>query len=161
MKRSLRGLCVAAIIGAIAVTSAGCENSKNMLGALVGAGTGAAIGSQIGSGTGQLAAAVVGTLAGTMIGTKIAENLNYEDRAQIEGVTQTALEHNKPGVESTWKNPDKKTTVMVRPGEYVKRDGTRCREFEQVVVVEGEDVKTKGTACRKPDGKWRIVHASN
>jgi surface antigen len=71
---------------------------------------------------------------------------------------QNALEYNRSGTATSWRNPDtghSGSTVPVRT--FQAADGVYCREFQQTIIVDEQPQQGYGTACRQPDGSWRIV----
>ena len=135
------------------------NNPKQTIGTLLGTGVGALIGSQVGSGKGKLAAVAVGALGGAYLGSELGKSLDYVDRQKASKAEQTALENNRTGVATSWRNPDTgnsgrvipKTATQLASGEY-------CREYEHEIVVDGRTETAKGTACRQSDGNWRMIN---
>ena len=152
-------------IGTIAVAAAamlalaGCSGGeKEQAGTVIGAGLGALAGSQVGKGTGKLVAVAVGTLAGAALGGEVGKSLDRADRLAMQKSTQTALEKNKAGSQSTWRNPDSGNEGTVTPTRtYRTEAGQYCREYQQTITVGGKTETGYGRACRQPDGSWRIV----
>lgn len=143
-------LCVA-----LAACAQGRE--KETAGTIVGAGTGALIGSQLGSGKGQLAAIAIGTLMGAWAGNEVGKSLDRADKLAAQRTAQDALEYNKSGQTSTWRNPDSGHSGTVTPVSTYRSDaGQDCREFETQIYVDGQQETGRGTACRQPDGTWKI-----
>lgn len=137
-----------------------CEQGKEKqtVGTLAGAGLGALLGSQIGGGKGALAAIAIGTLAGAWTGSEIGKSLDKADKAYSQNTAQDALEYNKAGQASTWRNPDSGNSGTVTPvSTYRTSEGSDCREFETQIYVDGKQEKGVGTACRQPDGTWKIA----
>ena len=72
---------------------------------------------------------------------------------------QNALEYNRSGTATRWRNPDTAgtgATVPVRTFQVA--DGRYCREFQQTIIIDGRQERGYGTACRQPDGHWQIVN---
>ena len=147
-------------IAAIAVIALmGCSGGeKEKAGTVIGAGLGALAGAHIGKGKGKLIAVAVGTLAGAALGGEVGKSLDRADRLAMQNSTQTALEKNKTGSPSTWRNPDTGNRGTVTPTRtYRTEAGRYCREYQQTITVGGKTEKAYGRACRQPDGSWRIV----
>jgi len=71
---------------------------------------------------------------------------------------QNALEYNRSGTATSWRNPDTDhsgATVPVRT--FQTADGVYCREFQQNIIIDNQQQRGYGTACRQPDGSWQIV----
>ncbi len=142
---------------------AGCQtvqnNPKQTVGNLIGAGLGALAGSQIGGGKGKLAAVAVGALAGAWIGGGIGQSLDAVDRLAMDRATQNALENNRSGTASAWRNPDSGNSGNVMPLQaYRTARGMNCRGFESTVIIEGRAEIITGKACRQPSGVWKIAN---
>ncbi len=150
---------------AVALAVAACANqgqqpviNKELIGTLGGAALGAYGGAQFGSGTGQLAAVAVGTLAGAYFGGEIGRSLDKADQAYAQRSAQNALEYNRTGETSSWRNPDSGHAGATTPTRtYQNAKGQDCREYETVVTIDGRNEKAIGRACREPGGVWRIV----
>ena len=148
-----------AIAAAAAVALMGCSaGEKEEAGTVIGAGLGALAGAHVGKGTGKLIAVAVGTLAGAALGGEVGKSLDRADRLAMQNSTQTALEKNKTGSPSTWRNPDTGNRGTVTPTRtYRTEAGRYCREYQQTITVGGKTERAYGRACRQPDGSWRIV----
>jgi len=140
----------------IILALAGCSQpaTKADVGTVVGGVGGGIIGSQIGGGHGRTVAIIGGTILGAIIGREIGASIDRTDELKA----QQALEDNRTGETSTWKNPDENKQVAVTPTKtYQRSDGRYCREYTTEVVVGGKTEIAYGTACRQPDGSWEIV----
>jgi surface antigen len=148
---------VLALVGGCAQNDRG---QKQTIGTVLGAATGALVGAQFGKGKGQLVGVAAGTLLGAFIGSEIGKSLDKADQEYMARTNQQALETNRSGTTSTWRNPDSghSGTITPEPG-YVNNDGLNCREYTQTITVEGRTETAVGTACRNPDGTWRIVQS--
>lgn len=150
-----------ALVGALAVSLAACENTgpKEAGGGLIGAGLGGLAGSQIGSGSGKLAATGAGVLLGALLGSSAGKSLDRADKTYAERTSQTALETGRSGHPVGWTNPDTghAGTIVPQPA-YQNTAGQYCREYQQTVQVGGQSQQAYGTACRQPDGTWKMVN---
>ena len=149
-------------VALIAVLLAACadfqDRPKQVGGTLLGAGLGALAGSQIGSGKGQLAAVAIGALAGAWLGGEAGKSLDKADRLYAERTATNALEYNRSGQTSTWRNPDSGHAGTMTPTRTLRTaSGENCREYETTISVDGRTERATGRACRNPDGSWRIV----
>ena len=134
------------------------KEGDNILGSLIGAAVGGLIGSQIGGGTGNKIAIGAGVLAGGYFGNKISKSMNCVDQQKHYSTTQHALETQKVGETSSWKNPDTGHKGEVTPTRtYESADGAPCREFTQTIYVEGDYEQVDGKACRNSEGSWEVV----
>lgn len=130
------------------------ENPKAVLGGVLGAGAGAGIAAVAGGGAGWI---VAGALAGALLGGAIGHKLDERDKEMAAKAAHEALEKNRTGESSEWKNPDSGNSGTVTPTRtYQRADGQYCREFRQDVKIGDEDHQAYGTACRQPDGTWKI-----
>ena len=79
--------------------------------------------------------------------------MQYHDRTG-----QNALEYNRTGATSTWRNPDTGASGTFTPKKTFESRGRYCREFTQTIQVGGKSEQGYGTACRQPDGSWKIIN---
>lgn len=147
----------------VALLLTGCvkdngELDKQTLGGLTGAVGGAIVGSNVGKGKGNIAAIAAGTLIGAAIGSDIGRSLDRADMDYMNRTNQSALENNKVGATSSWKNPDTGASGTFTPVKTYEKSGSYCREFSQTIKVGGKVEKGYGTACRQPDGSWKIIN---
>ena len=152
---------IKATVAMVAVAAlAGCSGGeKEKAGTVIGAGLGALAGAHVGKGKGKLIAVAVGTLAGAALGSEVGKSLDRADRIAMQRSTQTALESNRTGSASTWRNPDSGNRGTVTPTRtYETARGDVCREYQQTITVGGQTETAIGRACRHADGTWRIVN---
>ncbi len=143
----------------ISACAQGQDNQKQTLGTLLGAGAGALLGSQVGSGKGKLAAVAVGALGGAFLGMELGKSLDAADRQKAGDAQQTALENNRSGQSTAWRNPDTGHSGTVTPKPAVQTaSGEFCREYEHEIKVDGRTEVANGTACRQADGSWRVIN---
>jgi len=133
------------------------QGNKQTIGTIIGAGVGILAGSQFGGGKGQWAAAAIGGLAGAYAGSEFGKVLDEDDQNLSRQTAQVALENNKTGQESTWRNPDSGHSGGTAPTRTYNDSGKDCREFETTVNVEGKSETATGRACRNDDGSWTVV----
>lgn len=132
--------------------------SKQTVGTVAGAIGGGVLGHNIGSGTGQTVATIAGTLLGGMVGSSIGGSLDRADLQYYDRTSQYALESNRSGQASTWRNPDSGHYGTITPMRtYNDPSGDVCREYTQTIYVGGKRQEGYGRACRAPDGTWQIV----
>jgi len=125
------------------------------MGAATGAAAGGLIGAAAGGGAEDIAA---GVLLGGLLGGAIGNSLDQRDREMAYRNNQRALEANRVGQASTWRNPDSGHSGSFTPTRtYESSQRQYCREYQQTIVVGGESQKAYGRACRQPDGSWQIV----
>ncbi len=131
---------------------------KSDVGTLTGALAGAWVGSNTGKGKGKYAAIAAGTLLGAYLGNQVGQSLDKADMAYYDKTSQSALEGNKIGQTSTWRNPDTGNQGTLTPTKtFQQSGGAYCREYTQTVTVGGRTEQAYGTACRQPDGAWQVV----
>ncbi len=146
------------LVAAAALT--GCaegQGNKQTLGTIIGAGVGVLAGSQFGSGKGQWLAAAIGGMAGAYAGSEIGKVLDQNDRKMAQQTAQLALENNKTGQASSWRNPDSGNSGSATPISTYSEGGRDCRKFESKVNVDGKSETATGKACRNADGSWTVV----
>lgn len=160
MNMVFKKIAALALVGAslsACTNEAGRLNKEGVVG-VGGAIAGGVIGSNIGKGSGQVAAIIGGAVLGGMLGSEIGASLDKADVAYHNRTQTRALEHNKVGASSSWRNPDSGASGTITPTKTFERNGTYCREFNQVINIGGKSEKGYGTACRQPDGAWQIVN---
>lgn len=160
MSAILKKLIAASLIGGLLASctnEAGEINKQQMLG-IAGAVGGGVIGSNIGKGRGRTAAIIGGTLIGALAGSELGKSLDKADVAYHNRAQSQALESNKSGSASTWRNPDSGASGTITPTKTYEKSGRYCREYTQTINVGGKTEKGYGTACRQPDGSWEVVN---
>ncbi len=130
----------------------GCSN-KAQTGSVVGSVLGAVVGARFGKGHGRIAASIAGSLVGSYIGGKIGRHMDEQDYYRA----QHALEHNRTGQASYWRNNRTGYRYRYRPVRTYYRRGRPCREFHIRSEYHGTVSTRSGIACRTADGKWLIV----
>lgn len=132
--------------------------SKTDAGTVLGGIGGAFIGAQVGKGTGRVVATATGALLGAYLGNSVGASLDAADMSYYDKTSQSALESNKVGQTSTWKNPDSGNSGTITPTRSFESAAKhQCREYTQTVQVGGKTERAYGTACRQADGSWKIV----
>lgn len=150
-------------IMATTVFLVGCTNqagevNKQALVGVTGAVAGGVLGSKVGRGSGNTAAIIGGAILGGMIGGEVGKSLDKADMAYHNKTQSQALEYNRVGTTSSWKNPDSGASGTFTPTKTSESSGRYCREYNQTISVGGKTEKGHGTACRNPDGSWEIVN---
>ena len=151
--RSRRLFCMLAI----AALLSGCIGSgpKSTTGGLVGAAGGGLLASAVGGGA---AGIMAGVLLGGLAGSAIGDSLDQRDREIAARNAQIALESQRAGTTSSWRNPDSGNSGSITPTRtYQNPNGQYCREYQQTVKVGGKNEQLYGKACRQPDGSWKEV----
>jgi len=161
--RTAQGIAPIALL-AFFVATTGCEtmgqsvadNPKTAGGAALGAAGGGLIAAAAGGGA---AGIVGGVLLGGLLGGAIGNALDQRDKQLLYQNQQAALESQRTGQTSTWKNPDTGHYGSVTPVKtYENASGQYCREYQEKVTIDGKTSQAYGTACRQPDGSWKIVN---
>lgn len=158
--KSIAAICVAAIVSTslVGCTNESGEISKQGLVGLTGAVAGGVIGSNVGKGSGRTAAIIGGTVLGGLLGSEIGKSLDKADVTYHNRTQTQALEYNKVGTTSSWRNPDSGASGTFTPTKTYENHGQYCREYNQTVSVGGKTEKAYGTACRQPDGSWKVMN---
>lgn len=147
--KKMRLAAVAALCGAVVVSSCSTPPSKQDIGMVTGGVIGGLVGSQFGGGMGQVAAAAGGALLGAYLGSKIGESMDKTD--QLEA--QQAMNSSKP---TTWTNT-KGTTYTVTPKPtYTNQNHQTCRQYTTTATIDGKAETIHGNACKMADGTWQI-----
>ena len=151
------------LAGALVLSLGACEGNqygqKQTVGVVLGGIAGGLLGAQVGSGKGKLAATAVGTLLGAVIGSEVGKSLDKADRLYAQQTAQTALETNRTGQISSWRNPDNGHGGSITPTRtYQTAQGGSCREYQQTVTIGGKTETAYGRACRDADGTWRLLN---
>jgi surface antigen len=161
MKKYISQFLIAALlttsISACQQNGQGGGFSKQDVGTVLGGATGALVGAQFGKGKGQIVGVAAGTLLGAYLGNQVGASLDKADLQAYNNTSQTALESQRDGQASTWRNPNTGNYGTVTPVRTYADNGTNCREYQQTITVGGKTEKGYGTACRQPDGSWKIT----
>ncbi len=89
-------------------------------------------------------------------------SLDRADEVAAASSFQDALEHNRSGTATRWRNPDNNTSGLTEPVRtFQTTSGVYCREFQQTIIIADRQERGYGTACRQPDGSWQIVNPAN
>lgn len=158
----MKKLVTALLIGVLSIGLMSCTgpNRNQNAGTLLGAGIGGLLGNQFGGGSGKILTTFGGALLGGFIGNQVGKSMDQSEKNAAYIDTQKALENNRVGHASVWRNPDANRPVQsitVKPTRTYKQSGEYCREFQQTIVIGGESKEGYGKACRQPDGTWKIV----
>lgn len=145
--KTLFTIMVAAIF---TVSLAGCQMSKQNVGAGVGGVAGGVLGSNVGGGTGRTAAIIGGTILGAMVGGHIGSEMDELDRRR----TYDTFENTPTGRTNSWNNPDTGAQYSVTPTRTYETNDRPCREYEMDAYIDGQREVVKGTACRNANGEW-------
>lgn len=156
MKKILSSVFVVALLCAGCTNQAGKPSKQAIFGG-GGAVAGGLIGSTLGKGSGNVAAIVAGSMLGALAGGYLGQSLDQEDLKQHQQAQLSALEYNKSGTVSGWRNPDTGASGSVKPVRTFQMDGRYCREYTQTIRIGGKEEQGYGTACRQPDGSWEVV----
>ncbi|HEX2527842.1 MAG TPA: RT0821/Lpp0805 family surface protein [Geminicoccus sp.] len=136
------------------------DNTKSTWGTVLGGAGGGLLGASLGEdadGDRALVYTAIGTLLGAMIGNSVGQSLDAADRDYAEHAASEALEYNRSGSASSWRNPDTGHYGYTTPIRTYGSNGQDCRDFETTIYVDGRPETARGTACRQPDGTWRVV----
>lgn len=145
------------VISVVSFGMVGCSNMNNSdVGTVAGGVIGGLVGSRFGSGSGRAAATAAGAVAGAFIGSRIGKNMDDVDRMKMS----KALESNRAGQTSTWRNPDNGNRYTVKPTKtYYRKKGRTtqpCRDYTTTAIIGGKQESIYGRACRMDDGTWKV-----
>ena len=160
MKKVISTFLIASVLLTSACQGTGQNGQVNKadMGTILGGVGGAVIGSSFGKGNGRVVGTAIGTLLGAGLGRSIGQSMDDVDMMKYEQTSQSAMERNKVGQSSTWRNPDSGNYGTVTPTRtYDSASGDYCREYNQTITVGGKTEKAYGTACRQPDGSWKVT----
>ena len=91
------------------------------------------------------------------LGGAVGDRMDAADRRYATQAASRALESNRSGTPTTWRNPDSGNHGTIKPVRtYQKPSGQYCREYQQKVIIGGKEHDSYGTACRMPDGSWKV-----
>jgi surface antigen len=147
-------ICIIAL--ALVLALAACSTApppKEGIGAATGAVLGGVLGATVGRGTGRDVAAIAGSVLGAFLGSSVGRSMDQVDQLK----TAAALESNRTGAPTAWRNPDTGYAYTVTPTRTYDTPAGPCREFETVADLGGRREVVRGTACRQPDGTWRAM----
>ncbi len=155
LKKFFASLALVSIL-ASCTNEAGKANKTAILGAS-GAVAGGMLGSAIGKGSGNTAAIIAGALLGSLAGGALGKSLDDQDLKMMQNAHYDALEHNRSGISSAWRNPDTGASGSIKPIKTFRDNSMLyCREYTHTINVGGKSETAYGKACRQPDGQWKI-----
>jgi surface antigen len=154
-KKYIASLMVVASVLSGCTNEAGRPEKESIMG-VGGAIAGGLLGSTVGKGSGNTAAIIAGAMIGGIAGSTVGRALDENDLRMHQGAQYDALEHNRSGVASAWRNPDSGASGTVKPTRTYQNKGKYCREYTQTVTIGGKAQTAYGTACRMQDGQWEI-----
>lgn len=128
------------------------QGQQEDTGALIGGALGGLLGAQVGGGRGTTAAIILGTLIGSDIGRNVGRTMDEVDRMRMA----QALETQRTGSATRWRNPDSAAAYSVTPTRTYETRRGPCREFVMRATIDGVQDNVTGTACRSNNGVWRI-----
>ena len=106
----------------------GAAGTKQVIGTIGGAVIGGLIGSRIGKGVGRGVAIAGGVVIGGALGNMIGKTLDCQDARRHNQVTYQALERNRDGTASSWRNPNNGAYGSTTPTTtYTAANGQRAR----------------------------------
>jgi surface antigen len=155
---NIRQTMTAALVGAMALTAAACNQGTGYgnnaaIGTVGGAVVGGLLGNQIGSGSGRVAATIAGAALGGVLGGAIGSSLDAQERQMAYNAQYDALAYGRP---TQWRS-QRGSYGTVTPGRAYNQGGYYCREYSHTIYIDGRPQRGYGQACRQPDGSWQIV----
>lgn len=151
MRSAKTGLLAVALLFAVSACTS-TQGQQEETGVLMGGALGGLLGAQVGDGSGTTAAIILGTLIGSDIGRNIGRTMDEVDRMRMA----QALETQRTGSSTRWRNPDSAAAYSVTPTRTYEAVGGPCREFVMRATIDGVQDNIVGTACRSSNGVWRI-----
>jgi surface antigen len=85
-----------------------------------------------------------------LLGEAMARSMDNTDLM----MTLLALENDRAGVRSRWRNPHTGNLYSVTSTRTYDASGRACLEYSTEAVIGGKQDKVHGTACRQKDGSW-------
>ena len=146
-------------VSVLALSLSACAGrEKTTIGAAAGAAGGGLLAAALGGGATGIAA---GVLLGGLAGGAAGNLLDNADREAAYRAQQNALETQRSGQATTWRNPDSGNSGTFTPqAAFQDSSGQYCREFQQTITVDGKTQTAYGLACRQPDGTWKLKDRS-
>lgn len=143
------------ISGLAALLAAGCTGTG-------GGGTVAApgatpnevIGSEVATGAGE---PPLGVLQAGLLAADIGQSLDESDRPIASKAEFEALEYERAGGSTAWRNPQSGNGGEITVGATYTVNLLDCREYTHTVQIGGRPRVARGTACRRPDGRWNVI----
>jgi len=80
-----------------------------------------------------------------------------EDFEMLQTTGKKALNENKNGVTSEWKNPGSKNSGSITPLNTSTIDGMTCRKVKIFNQTEDNSGHATFTFCQVSGGKWKIL----
>lgn len=156
--KTAKKLVVLTLVGALALSAAGCSQStgpNQSGGTILGAVAGGLIGSRFGAGGGKVAAVIAGTMLGGLLGSQVGKNMDDAARQEAYNAQYQAV---STGDAYSWKSSGANgPRGSVQPGPIYSESGRVCRQYTHTIIIDGRQERGVGTACRAPDGRWDIV----
>lgn len=84
------------------------------------------------------------------------KSLDSKSKSALQEQFQQALEKNKSGQTSTWKDSVAAISIVTTPIATFSKSGIPCRQYEQKILQAAQKNSYFGLACRSNKGNWRI-----
>lgn len=128
-----------AIVAAVSLPLGSCQTSdggvsKQQIGTVLGTVAGGLIGSQFGKGTGQIVAVIAGSAIGGLVGSYVGEQLDAQDRKELEARSATALASVPDGQSVAWASNRTDARAQIVPSNT--RTETRNMTFVRSAKIE-------------------------
>jgi surface antigen len=138
-----------------ALTACEPQHQYRNIGALGGAATGGLIGA---AACGDPVCVAAGAVAGLLAGGALGIQLDRQSTTLARQATYTAVAQRPVGTPVRWHHPQYPTQrygVAQVTQEYPAQ-GTTCRDYTQVIVIDGREERGVGRACLAADGRWDV-----
>ena len=90
----------------------------------------------------------------------VFERMTDVDVVMANAALDSALESRISGASVAWHNPDSGSQGQVTPlATFRADDGSYCRRYQEVLVVDGQRARFQDVACRKGRRYWVPVAA--
>jgi len=115
---------------------------------------------------GPIAATVVAMIVGLAFGYLAAtthldsrlaalETARLDDQKMLQAAISSALEKVQSGQVANWQSLKTDARAQLRPVRTFKAvDGSWCREYERIMIIDGKEERTHAIACRKGKANW-------
>ncbi len=100
----------------------------------------------------------LGTPAGSINQNALPTGLFPVDYATMQVSARYALDGPRVNQATTWQNRETQNSGAITP-LWLERtaQGTECRSYLQLLLLDQQRHQASGTACRQADGRWLIV----
>jgi len=87
----------------------------------------------------------------------VISSFNDEDFKLMTSAIKKALDNNKDGEVTTWKNSETGNAGAIAPANTFEKDGMTCRRIKIINRSGEKKGKSEFNYCKVADGSWKIV----